>query len=206
MTYRVLVNTEGQHAIVSYKKGIPAGWADVGVRGKKRACQEYVRYIWTDMRPMSLRKEMRDIQRRWKNLEREHEQKLRDHKKKPNDSRDHLIPYLSEGLHQLEPVLNPEKSAKKLQEAVEQGYIQIKFTGTRGYTGLGINLDAEACSITEGDYRKGTGKVHLEGEAQLDFVRLRCIADVDISTLKGTGYIITQDNLKVGQEGIRGAA
>jgi hypothetical protein len=31
--------------------------------------------------------------------------------------------------------------------------------------------------------------IHVEGELTLDYVRVRCIADVDLATLEGTGHL-----------------
>ncbi|MEI8255502.1 MAG: MbtH family NRPS accessory protein, partial [Deltaproteobacteria bacterium] len=41
---------------------IPNGWRDVGKAGKKAECLSYVKDVWTDMRPLSLRKKMGDTQ------------------------------------------------------------------------------------------------------------------------------------------------
>ncbi|HZH02261.1 MAG TPA: MbtH family NRPS accessory protein, partial [Myxococcaceae bacterium] len=34
------------------------GWTDVGKSGLKAECLEYIKQVWTDMRPLSLRKQM----------------------------------------------------------------------------------------------------------------------------------------------------
>ena len=39
-------------------RDVPAGWREVGVRGAKAACLEYIESVWTDMRPASLRRHM----------------------------------------------------------------------------------------------------------------------------------------------------
>jgi MbtH protein len=57
-TYRVVVNTEGQYSIWLAHKDIPGGWTDVGFSGPKRQCLEHVASVWTDMRPVSLRRRM----------------------------------------------------------------------------------------------------------------------------------------------------
>lgn len=58
--YRVVVNHEGQYSIWLAHKEIPNGWSDVGVAGPKRQCLEHIATVWTDMRPLSLRKRMDD--------------------------------------------------------------------------------------------------------------------------------------------------
>jgi MbtH protein len=56
--YRVVVNHEEQYSIWPLEKDIPAGWNDTGKSGTKQECLDYVNEVWTDMRPLSLRKEM----------------------------------------------------------------------------------------------------------------------------------------------------
>lgn len=58
-TYKVLVNIEEQYSFwPSFKKEIPLGWKETGVEGTKEVCGAYVKEVWTDMRPLSLRKQM----------------------------------------------------------------------------------------------------------------------------------------------------
>jgi MbtH protein len=61
--YKVVVNHEEQYSIWPAEKKNPAGWADVGKSGLKIECLAYVREVWTDMRPLSLRREMAQRQK-----------------------------------------------------------------------------------------------------------------------------------------------
>jgi MbtH protein len=56
--YRVLVNEEEQYSLWLASLEIPKGWKDTGTFGKKAHCLAYVKEVWTDMRPLSLRKHM----------------------------------------------------------------------------------------------------------------------------------------------------
>lgn len=56
--YVVVVNHEEQYSIWPHGREIPAGWRTVGVDGDKSRCLEYIDEVWTDMRPLSLRREM----------------------------------------------------------------------------------------------------------------------------------------------------
>ncbi|HWI16708.1 MAG TPA: MbtH family NRPS accessory protein [Vicinamibacterales bacterium] len=56
--YRVVINHEEQYSIWPEWKDIPAGWRAVGPTGSKDQCLAYVKEVWTDMRPLSLRKWM----------------------------------------------------------------------------------------------------------------------------------------------------
>jgi MbtH protein len=56
--YTVLVNDEGQYSLWLADLQVPAGWRSVGKVGTKQECLDYVSEVWTDMRPLSLRKAM----------------------------------------------------------------------------------------------------------------------------------------------------
>lgn len=57
-TYRVVVNYEEQYSIWPVDREIPPGWRDAGKSGPKAECLAYIKEVWTDMRPLSLRKQM----------------------------------------------------------------------------------------------------------------------------------------------------
>jgi MbtH protein len=59
-TYKVVVNHEEQYSIWPAHKENPNGWRDAGKIGDKAGCLEYVKTVWTDMRPLSLRKQMEE--------------------------------------------------------------------------------------------------------------------------------------------------
>ena len=56
--YIVVVTQEEQYSIRPANRSLPPGWREVGPRGSKKACLEYIGEVWTDMRPLSLRKAM----------------------------------------------------------------------------------------------------------------------------------------------------
>jgi MbtH protein len=56
--YTVVMNHEEQYSIWPKHKTIPQGWKAVGKEGLKQECLQYVDEVWTDMRPLSLRKKM----------------------------------------------------------------------------------------------------------------------------------------------------
>jgi MbtH protein len=57
-TYTVVVNHEEQYSIWLANKEVPRGWREVGRQGLKAECLAYIEEVWTDMRPLSLRKSM----------------------------------------------------------------------------------------------------------------------------------------------------
>lgn len=56
--FRVVVNDEEQYSIWPDYKALPAGWREVGVSGSKQECLDHIEKVWTDMRPLSLRRHM----------------------------------------------------------------------------------------------------------------------------------------------------
>jgi MbtH protein len=60
--YQVLVNSEEQYSLWLAGQAIPNGWRQVGPKGQKQVCLDYVKEVWTDMRPLSVRKAMEKYQ------------------------------------------------------------------------------------------------------------------------------------------------
>lgn len=60
--YKVVVNDEEQYSIWPADRETPAGWRDAGKTGMKAECLEFIKEIWTDMRPKSLRDQMANDQ------------------------------------------------------------------------------------------------------------------------------------------------
>jgi MbtH protein len=58
VAYKVVINHEGQYSIWPADREAPAGWNATGKVGPKDECLAYVEEVWTDMRPLSLRKLM----------------------------------------------------------------------------------------------------------------------------------------------------
>lgn len=59
-THTVVVNDEGQYAIVAAEMRLPAGWERVGEPAAREACIAVVKELWTDIRPRSARKASSD--------------------------------------------------------------------------------------------------------------------------------------------------
>ena len=54
-TYKVVVNHEEQYSIWPANRANALGWRDAGKTGTKEECLAFVKDVWTDMRPLSLR-------------------------------------------------------------------------------------------------------------------------------------------------------
>ena len=56
--YRVVVNDEEQYSIWAADRPNPSGWRDAPKSGSKSECLAYIKEVWIDMRPLSLRIKM----------------------------------------------------------------------------------------------------------------------------------------------------
>ncbi len=56
--YEVVVNHEEQYSIWPADRENAPGWQDAGKSGTKQECLDHIKEVWTDMRPLSLRKHM----------------------------------------------------------------------------------------------------------------------------------------------------
>ena len=180
--YKVVLNHEEQYSIWPVDRENPLGWRDAGKTGLKAECLEYIKEVWTDMRPLSLRKKMEEMAKN-----------PPPPPPPPSDANlqqgDDLVDRLCEGDHPVEVSLRPEPTLALFKEALDRNFVLIKFTDTRGGTELGVQVDREASDFSKADLEEGTGRVHISGGLTLNFVKVRCIADIDVSTLTGRGYL-----------------
>jgi MbtH protein len=58
--YKVVINHEEQYSIWPLNRKNPEGWNDAGKIGPKAECLTFIEKVWTDMRPLSLRKQMEE--------------------------------------------------------------------------------------------------------------------------------------------------
>lgn len=108
-----------------------------------------------------------------------------------------LVKRLSEGDHPVE-MTRCEGSVEELKAMVDRDYVLVKFTKTKGGTELGYKLDPERSKLDDADWEKETGTVRLVGELNLNYVDVRCVADIDLSTLEGTGHLEILEEEKEG--------
>lgn len=101
-----------------------------------------------------------------------------------------LVQKLSQGDHPVEVSLRPEKSAAALKRRIDEfNYVHVKFTDTLGGTELGVSLDRNESNLADGDFEQGKGQIKLAGRLKLDYVPVKCVAEIDLSTLTGSGHL-----------------
>jgi len=57
---QVVVNDEEQYSIWPAHTSPPAGWRGDGYQGTREMCLAHIEEVWTDMRPLSVRRQLAD--------------------------------------------------------------------------------------------------------------------------------------------------
>jgi uncharacterized protein YbdZ (MbtH family) len=186
-TYKVVLNQEEQYSIWPADRENAPGWRDEGRTGSKRECLDHIQNVWTDMRPLSLRKHMQQQEKAGTagtvpvGVGRGSDEHNGD------SAIDTLVGRLSHGRHRV--VTSRYRTASELGDCVERGFVLVKFTGTRGGTELGFRLNADHTDTTGANFKDGVGTVCLGGDLTLDDVKVRCRAQIDLQSLAGEGYL-----------------
>lgn len=151
--YNVVVNHEEQYSVWPADREIPSGWKSVGASGSREECLKRIEEIWTDMRPLSLRKAMEESRPAGAGHAAEADP----------EEHESLVMRLSKGSHPVRAVLAKQGGFDAFKQAVQTGYVHVEFTDTRGGTNLGIRLDREDCDLRNCDSETPTGRVRLVG-------------------------------------------
>jgi uncharacterized protein YbdZ (MbtH family) len=180
LTYHVVVNDEEQYSIWAADRDLPAGWRAEGTTGPKQECLDHIDEIWTDMRPLSLRKWMEEQARR-------EQEEPPEAAGAPEEEIEPLPVRLSRADTRVALVLYPEASPAALREAIDHGFVILRFEETDGGTDLGVDLDTS--DVGEADLDAGTGTVRLSGTLTLDYTPVRCHAVIDVAAMSGQGRL-----------------
>ncbi|SCF02195.1 MbtH protein [Micromonospora viridifaciens] len=54
--YQVVVNHEEQYSVWAADRPLPLGWSSEGTTGSREECLAHIAEVWTDMRPLSVRR------------------------------------------------------------------------------------------------------------------------------------------------------
>ena len=96
---------------------------------------------------------------------------------------------LSKGDHRVIFPSRLDDPVQELKDCIDRDYVFVKFTETRGGTELGFRLDPEHSDLSAADWENKTGKIRMAGNLTLDYVKVRCVGDIDIATMEGTGHL-----------------
>jgi len=177
--YCVVMNHEEQYSIWPEWRELPAGWRLEGKRGSKQECLDHIDIVWTDMRPLSLRKLMDEYEKSGPAVQ-------EDISEEPWIG---LVERLSQGVHPVKISLRPQATPVALQRAIQDGVVLVTFTETQGQTELALEIDAAETDLSTGNFGAGQGLVSIVGRVVLDGTSVRCKADVDLKTMAGVGAL-----------------
>jgi uncharacterized protein YbdZ (MbtH family) len=178
--YKVVVNHEEQYSIWPDHRENPRGWSEVGVRGTKAECLAHIESVWTDMRPLSLRRAM----------EAAAAAPVVEPVEESVEPLEESLPVrLSGDQHPVELNLGTTRTIETLLRQVDTGYVHVHFTATRGGTTLAVPLESGVAERIKAATTQGADTVQVSGALTLDYVPVRCVADIDLATLAGTGRL-----------------
>lgn len=101
---------------------------------------------------------------------------------------DELVKKLVSGKHSI--IFEPKtKELSEIKERLNRGFVFVKFLETDGETELGINLDNKLSLLGDADFNSGIGNLRLVGTCELNFIKVRCIAEIDLATRQGKGSL-----------------
>ncbi|OJW54548.1 MAG: hypothetical protein BGO67_10165 [Alphaproteobacteria bacterium 41-28] len=101
---------------------------------------------------------------------------------------DHLVERLS--VNQPVEFESRTNTLEELKERLlDMKFVFITFPETKGGTELGINVDTDSTDLKKADFTKGTGNIYVVGTCELNYHKVRCIAEIDLSTKKGMGCL-----------------
>jgi MbtH protein len=63
LIYIAVINIEEQYSIWPEHKPVPRGWRDAGKRGLKGEVLRWIGEVWTDMRPLSVRRQIEELRK-----------------------------------------------------------------------------------------------------------------------------------------------
>lgn len=172
-TYVVVINDEEQYSIWRADRAIPAGWRDEGTRGDKTACLEHIGRVWTDMRPLSIRRAAEASPPAAA-------APTGNPPARSADSKNELVARL-ESEQPIVLVGRPHASVAELNAQLSRGAVVVAFERTG--TELCIKLAGNAAERPD-------GRVALEGALVLNYNRVRFVGELDRETLRGAGRLV----------------
>src|SRR5215471_15951483 len=180
--YVVVVNEEEQYSIWPEGRALPAGWTAEGTAGTKDECLARIEKVWTDMRPLSLRKRLAAGLA------------AADAPASDDDTRDPLVQRLAVGSHPVVVAGVGDRAAadaiERFRHRMERGHVNVLFTGTDGGTELSLRFDPGSVDRSRCDFARRSGSLALAADLNLDGVDVRCEVELSLEQLAGTGRLV----------------
>lgn len=81
----------------------------------------------------------------------------------------------------------PEKTAKALKECIDREYVHIKFSEIG--TEVAMQLYLDNCDLNQANFSEGSGIIRLVGCLKLNYNKVKCIIEIDLSNCEGEGLL-----------------
>jgi uncharacterized protein YbdZ (MbtH family) len=179
-SYKVVINDEEQYSIWTADAQNPPGWCDAGISGTRQECLDYIAKVWTDMRPLSLRRRMAQSE-----LAQGHAS-VQPPMTAPTAS-DDLLARLSIEKQAVQLI-----RSRTIREDLDAGYVHLQFLRAVGGTELGIRLDPSSCDYSCADLDAEVGTIRIGGSLVLNSDEVRCAAEIELTTLAGIAILERQ--------------
>jgi hypothetical protein len=85
--------------------------------------------------------------------------------------------------------LRPQRTTTAFREQIDRGIVHLRFLETCGGTELSVHIDPQGSDLDKADFEKGTGSVKLIGDLTLNYVKVRCLAEIHLESLSGNGRL-----------------
>ncbi len=178
--YKVVINHEEQYSIWPEDRDNPLGWTDVGVNGSKSECLDHIDKVWTDMRPLSLRKWLA-----------ENPIDASTTVEDPAPAHRDLVEFLAADEHPVALVLRGVSESERFTSILEREYLQIRFPTTEGGTELTMLVDRTLSELSALERElTDDAQIRLVGRLELDYRAVECRANIRLATLEGTGRLV----------------
>jgi hypothetical protein len=100
-----------------------------------------------------------------------------------------LVKKLAKGKHNVAVRPIGDDPVAELERRLSSGYVHVRFRDTKGGTELGVTLEPDKTDRSRARFDSREGSLTLVGTLRLDYVPVRCTAEIDLATLEGTGYL-----------------
>jgi len=174
--YTVVVNQEEQYSIWPSIKSVPKGWVLGGFSGSKKECLTYIKEVWKDMRPLSLREDLVKRQEEIDSL-------VKAAKDLPAESLEDsaLVQFLIDGEKKIKLHPNEYKN-NSIEQIFRSGlfHLEISLGDYRTYLRIRCNPHDDLQPSNQSQF------IHFSGFLEVDFTPLECQGSIDANT--GDGF------------------
>lgn len=175
--YIVVVNHEEQYSIWRADFELPGGWSSCGFEGYRDECIAYVDKVWLDMRPLSVRRALQEIEKNTQSA-----QPQQGHEAPP---REPLVSRLTKEKRRFEFVSANELSRDLIKQSIKRGVVHFRIPDTDGGTVIGLVIDEAKAKECVASIDAGCEELSIVGRFTLDYMNAVCKLSANLSSFDG---------------------